>query len=149
MGRAKLWFAVRRILDPFSASLPHPTGQHYGSLTPHRHNEGIAALQWRASPFPPLRLRRRFWCGTIAFFLTVSLVSDPKGRRWVHFVNRKGKPALGADHPNVATTYNNLGNVCKSKADYDAASEYHEKALAIKLRTLGADQGGGFGGVWG
>ena len=80
----------------------------------------------------------------IAFFLTVSLVSDPKGRRWVHFVNRKGKPALGADHPDVASTYNNLGNACCSKGDYDAASEYHEKALAIRLRTLGADQGGGF-----
>ena len=75
-------------------------------------------------------------------------MSDPKGRRWVHFVNRKGKPALGADHPDVASTYIGLGNVYNHKGDYDAASEYHEKALAIQLRTLGADQGGGLGGVW-
>ena len=47
----------------------------------------------------------------------------------------------------MAATYNNLGSVYDRKGDYDAASEYHEKALAIKLRTLGADQGGGFGGV--
>ena len=55
----------------------------------------------------------------------------------------------GADDPSLASTYNNLGSVCSSKGDYDAAVDYHEKALAIKLRTLGADQGGGFGGVWG
>ena len=51
--------------------------------------------------------------------------------------------ALATDHPDVATTYNNLGNAFHSKGDYDAAGEYHEKALAIKLRVLGPDQGGG------
>ena len=40
-------------------------------------------------------------------------------------------------------TYGNLGNVCADKAEYDKAVGYHEKALAIRLRTLGADQGGG------
>ena len=56
--------------------------------------------------------------------------------------------ALATDHPAVAATYINLGNVCDSKGDYDAAREYHGKALAIRLRALGADQGGGCDEWW-
>ena len=47
--------------------------------------------------------------------------------------------ALATDHPDVATTYNNLGVVFKYKGDCDAAGEYYGKALAIRLRALGAD----------
>ena len=58
-------------------------------------------------------------------------------------LSAKGKPALSADHPDVASTYIGLGKACDRKAEYDAAGKYYEKALAIRLRTLGADQGGG------
>ena len=47
--------------------------------------------------------------------------------------------ALATDHPAVAAIYNNLGNVCDSEGDYDAAVECYGKALAIWLRALGAD----------
>eukprot|EP00605_Chrysophyceae_sp_TOSAG23-4_P001667 GSChrysophyteH1.ASY1.ANO1.1829.1 assembled CDS len=45
---------------------------------------------------------------------------------------------LGAEHPEVTTSYSWLGNVYNSKGDKDKAIEYYEKSLAIKLKTLGA-----------
>ena len=46
---------------------------------------------------------------------------------------------LGENHPNVASSYNNIGIVWDVKGDYDRALEYHEKALSIRLRVLGED----------
>lgn len=43
---------------------------------------------------------------------------------------------LGEDHPEVATSYNNLGVLARSKGDYAAARLYHEKALDIRSRVL-------------
>ena len=43
---------------------------------------------------------------------------------------------LGEDHPEVATSYNNLGVLARSKGDYAAARQYHEKALDIRSRVL-------------
>lgn len=39
--------------------------------------------------------------------------------------------ALGDEHPNVATRYNNLGSAWYSKGEYDKAIEYYKKALEI------------------
>jgi tetratricopeptide (TPR) repeat protein len=39
----------------------------------------------------------------------------------------------------VATTYSNIGNIWKSKANFDKALEYFEKCLAIQLKTLGGE----------
>jgi tetratricopeptide (TPR) repeat protein len=39
---------------------------------------------------------------------------------------------LGGEHPNVATSYNNLGSIYKSKGEYDKAIEYYTKSLAIR-----------------
>ena len=40
---------------------------------------------------------------------------------------------LGKDHPDTATTYNNIATVYKAKGDYDKALEYYLKALRIWL----------------
>jgi tetratricopeptide (TPR) repeat protein len=39
----------------------------------------------------------------------------------------------------VATSYNNIGVVCKNKGDYDKALEWYQKCLDIELKTLGAE----------
>jgi len=44
---------------------------------------------------------------------------------------------LGPQHPNVARSYNNLGNVFGDEGDLKKAKEYHERALAIRQQTLG------------
>jgi len=46
---------------------------------------------------------------------------------------------LGADHPDTATTYNNIAGVYYSLGDYEQALERLEKALAIQEKVLGAD----------
>ena len=44
---------------------------------------------------------------------------------------------LGAEHPDVAGSYNNLGTAYLRKGEYNKAIEYHEKALEIQLKSLG------------
>ncbi|MCF8719748.1 tetratricopeptide repeat protein [Nitrospina gracilis] len=46
---------------------------------------------------------------------------------------------LGPDHTDVATVYNNLGNVWLYRKDYGRASQNYEHALTIQLKTLGQD----------
>ena len=46
---------------------------------------------------------------------------------------------LGGEHPYVATSYNNIGQVWNKKGEYDKALEYYEKCLAIELKTLGGE----------
>jgi tetratricopeptide (TPR) repeat protein len=46
---------------------------------------------------------------------------------------------LGPDHPDVANSYNNIGEIHRAKAEYDKALEYYQKSLAIVLKQLGAD----------
>ncbi|MFN0250240.1 MAG: tetratricopeptide repeat protein [Kofleriaceae bacterium] len=43
----------------------------------------------------------------------------------------------GAGHPKVATLLNNLGWTAQEQGDWNAAADYHERALAIKERALG------------
>ena len=47
--------------------------------------------------------------------------------------------ALGPDHPQVATSLNNLAALCQSQGDYTGALPLHERALAIRERALGPD----------
>ena len=47
---------------------------------------------------------------------------------------------MGGEHPDVATTYNNIGITWKNKGEYDKALEYYEKSLVIQLKTLGGEQ---------
>ena len=41
------------------------------------------------------------------------------------------------NHPEVATSYNNIGAVYKSKGAYDLALKYHQKALQIRQQLFG------------
>lgn len=45
----------------------------------------------------------------------------------------------GLEHPSTATSYNNIGVVCRGKSDYDMAMEYYSKALAIREKVLGLE----------
>jgi pentatricopeptide repeat protein len=45
--------------------------------------------------------------------------------------------ALGANHPDVATTYNNMASVYGNEGDYAKALELYVKALAIWLEAPG------------
>ena len=44
---------------------------------------------------------------------------------------------LGPDHPDVATSYNNIAFLYKTKKALPKAKEYWEKAHAILLKNLG------------
>ncbi|MBR3460290.1 MAG: tetratricopeptide repeat protein, partial [Clostridia bacterium] len=46
---------------------------------------------------------------------------------------------LGEEHPDTATSYNNIALVYAAKGEYDRALEYHEKALAIREKVLGKE----------
>ena len=45
----------------------------------------------------------------------------------------------GTDHPNTATSYNNLGLVYDNQGAYAQALEYYNKALEIREKVLGKD----------
>ena len=47
--------------------------------------------------------------------------------------------ALGPDHPNVATTLNNLGLLYSDQARYDEAEPLLKRSLSIREKTLGPD----------
>ena len=44
----------------------------------------------------------------------------------------------GSDSKNLAAPYNNLGACYQETGEYNDAADYHQKALAIRLKTLGA-----------
>ncbi|MCL2352212.1 MAG: tetratricopeptide repeat protein [Firmicutes bacterium] len=46
---------------------------------------------------------------------------------------------LGKDHPDTATTYNNMAMVYKVQGDYGRALEFYGKALTISEKVLGKD----------
>jgi tetratricopeptide (TPR) repeat protein len=47
--------------------------------------------------------------------------------------------SLGKDHPDTATTYNNIGFVLKSKGEYEDALKMYNKCLTIQEKSLGKD----------
>ena len=44
---------------------------------------------------------------------------------------------LGMEHPDTATSYNNIGLVYHNQGDYPKALEYYTKALAIREKVPG------------
>ena len=46
---------------------------------------------------------------------------------------------LGTEHPNTASSYNNIGLVYNEKGDYGKALEYYFKDLAISEKVLGTE----------
>ncbi|WP_437542208.1 tetratricopeptide repeat protein [Sorangium sp. So ce367] len=47
--------------------------------------------------------------------------------------------ALGSEHPDVATSLNNLAGLLQTKGDYAAAEPLHRRALAIREKALGPE----------
>ena len=52
---------------------------------------------------------------------------------------RYGKRALGPDHPNVASSLNNLAVLYQSQRRYSDAEPLFKRSLAIKKNALGPD----------
>ena len=46
---------------------------------------------------------------------------------------------MDIEHPDLATSYNNIGVVYYHKGDYESALDYFQKALAIREKVLGVD----------
>ena len=46
---------------------------------------------------------------------------------------------FGSEHPDVATSYNNIGYVYYRQGDYAKALEFYTKALAIKEKVYGSE----------
>jgi tetratricopeptide (TPR) repeat protein len=59
------------------------------------------------------------------------------------FIGKKAievaEKAFGADHPYVATSLNNLGELYKAQGRYAQAELLHKRSLAIREKALGAD----------
>ena len=49
------------------------------------------------------------------------------------------KKLYGLEHPDTASSYNNIGNVYYCKGSYDTALEYYFKSLAIDEKVLGLE----------
>jgi len=47
------------------------------------------------------------------------------------------KKVIGKEHPDTASTYNDIGEVYRAMGTYDLALEYHKKAKAIREKVLG------------
>ena len=52
---------------------------------------------------------------------------------------QQGLSGLGPDHVDVANSYISLGIVHKKLGDLSQAKDYHDRALAIRLKRLGPD----------
>ncbi len=60
----------------------------------------------------------------------------------VQFYNKAlaiSEKVLGVEHPDIATTYNNIAGVYDSQGDYPKALEWYNKALEIREKVLGAE----------
>ena len=49
------------------------------------------------------------------------------------------KKILGEEHPDTATSYNNIGNTYYNIGDYNKALEYYELSLKIRKKILGEE----------
>ena len=73
-----------------------------------------------------LRFCCAFCCPLLLFLLPVA---------YVLFLLQVG----GQDSPDVATSFNNIGNVYLAKGDLENALVQHQKALEIKTRVFGSE----------
>ncbi|MDR2579425.1 MAG: tetratricopeptide repeat protein [Fibromonadaceae bacterium] len=58
---------------------------------------------------------------------------------WYYNALEISEKILGKEHPNIATTYNNMALVFNDRGDYDKALEYYDYALAIFEKVLGRE----------
>ncbi len=57
---------------------------------------------------------------------------------WNRVINLR-EELYGKDHPDTATSYNNIGSVYYNQGDYDSALDHYFKDLAISEKVLGKD----------
>ena len=62
-----------------------------------------------------------------------------KAKEYYEWALKIRKEQLGANHVDVAKSYNNLGTVYSDKGDQEKAKEYYEWALKIRKEQLGAN----------
>jgi len=60
-----------------------------------------------------------------------------KSLEWSRKVLVIYEEALGKEHPDTATIYNDIAEVYDNKSDYDLALKYYRKALKIRKQVLG------------
>jgi tetratricopeptide (TPR) repeat protein len=63
----------------------------------------------------------------------------PKALEWYNKALTITEKVLGKEHPDTATTYNNIACIYDSQGDYILALEWYMKALTICERVLGKD----------
>ena len=74
--------------------------------------------------------------------LTLSMTSQYHlSRVYQEEASKIFKTIYGEHHSNVATSYQNLGNVYQALEQFNQAKEYYDKALIIRKRTLGEEHG--------
>jgi tetratricopeptide (TPR) repeat protein/ribonuclease BN (tRNA processing enzyme) len=62
-----------------------------------------------------------------------------KALEWYEKALFIGEEILGEEHPDTATTYNNIAAVYSNQGEYDRALEWYTKALTIRERVLGIE----------
>ena len=77
-------------------------------------------------------------------FLQVGFVQNRQGDYTSAFRNflcalKICEKVLGTEHPDTATTYNNIAGVYYSQGDYPKAIEWYGKALSIREQVLGTE----------
>ena len=72
----------------------------------------------------------------VAFF-----IATPSMKKRFLFINTLFllEKKYGQDHPDTATSYNNIGDVHICLGEYDKALKFHYKALTIREKTIGLE----------
>ncbi|GIK59103.1 MAG: hypothetical protein BroJett015_47660 [Chloroflexota bacterium] len=82
--------------------------------------------------------RLAFLCNWTGFYLKFRAEYE-KARPYLERALAIHEKALGPDHPDTATSLNNLGYLLRAMGDLAAARPYLERALAIHEKALGPD----------
>ena len=77
------------------------------------------------------------WLDELANFLEKYLAQYDKALKYYQQSLALRKQLFGDSHPDVATSYNNIGSVYDSQGDYARALEYHQQSLAILKQVYG------------
>ena len=82
--------------------------------------------------------------GAMVSLLAIAVGAPMFGQRTLEFIrvyltfpNRE--QALGPEHPHVAQSHNNLGNVIRAQGKYAEAEAEHRQALALREKALGPE----------
>ena len=79
------------------------------------------------------------WLYHTAGFGFIKSAQYPEALEWFKKASTIYEKVLGKEHPDTATTYNNIGGVYDRQGDYPRALEWYEKALAVSEKVLGKE----------